>query len=93
MSEWSIVIKDWMIHDLGLRGYELLIYAIINAYTKGACGGYAGGQERLADMLNTDLNTVCTTISKLKHRGLIYDDPNATWGGGKKKCFKSAERR
>ena len=92
MWKWSFMITDWMIHDLDLHGNELLVYAIIYGFTKGGKDGYYEGQERIADMLNIELSTVNALFAKLKRRGLICDDPNDSWGGGKKKCFRCVER-
>lgn len=93
MWKWSIMIMDWMIQELELHGNELLTYAIIYASAPPSSNNwYCLGQEHIADMLCVDTNTVCGAIAKLKRKGLICENPNATWGGGKKKGFRCAGR-
>ena len=46
-------IQYWMINELGLKGLELSIYAIIYGFSRDHCGAFTGSRSYLADFTNS----------------------------------------
>lgn len=67
---WYITITDEM-QALGLKGNELLVYAIIYGYSANGQGCYFGGVAYLCQLLNVSPRTVRYTLAALEDRGLI----------------------
>ena len=67
---WYITITDEM-QALGLKGNELLVYAIIAGYSANGQGCYFGGVAYLCQLLNVSPRTVRYTLAALEERGLI----------------------
>lgn len=68
--DYGFEIRAWMIHDLGLKGYERDVYAVVWSYTKD------GSEKRLevpfiAEMIGASDRTVQRAIGSLIERGLI----------------------
>lgn len=59
------IVYDWMF-NLDIKGYELLIFALIYSY-----GEYYGSQQAIADRLHTTRKYVNLYIKKLLHKGYI----------------------
>lgn len=66
-----ITIQGWMICGLGLKGNELLIYAIIYGFSQDKGTAFKGGLQYLADWTNSTKQGVIKTIKKLQEKGLI----------------------
>lgn len=66
-----IVIQSFMVTDLKLKGNELLIYAIIYGFTQDGEHQFNGGNQYLADWLNTSKQTVISNLKSLVNKGLI----------------------
>lgn len=64
-----IVIEDFMIQDLKLKGLELLAYAIVFECTKGGCGLWCGSASDLAEKIGATNAT--PVINSLAERGLV----------------------
>ena len=62
-------IHDWMTKDLGLRGSELLIYAVIHGFTE-TCGEFSGSVAYLSACTGTAKSTVCAALGRLTEKGL-----------------------
>ena len=60
-------IQYWMINELGLKGLELSIYAIIYGFSRDHCGAFTGSRSYLADFTNstTELCAICRSIFTL----------------------------
>ena len=48
-------IQYWMINELGLKGLELSIYAIIYGFSRDHCGAFTGSRSYLADLIQKNL--------------------------------------
>lgn len=67
---WHYTITSEM-RDLGLKGNELLIYAVIAGYSANGQGCYYGGIGYLSELCDIDPRTVIRLLKKLQERGLI----------------------
>lgn len=63
-------IHDWMTKDLGLRGSDLLIYAVIHGYTE-TRGEFSGSVAYLSVCTGTAKSTVCAALGRLTEKGLL----------------------
>ena len=53
-----VVIQGWMITRLGLKGNELLIYAVIYGFTQNGEIKFVGSMKYLADWTNSTVEAV-----------------------------------
>lgn len=60
-----INIQGWMVSELGLKGNELLVYAIIYGFSQDGKSVFAGSSKYLAEWLSTSQNTIFTILKKL----------------------------
>jgi hypothetical protein len=67
-----LVIQDWMIEELKLKGMDLIIYAIIFGFSQGEKSGFVGSQKYLAFWCNSSIRGVQKSLNKLTQNGLIY---------------------
>ena len=70
-NENYIVIQGWMVNELGLKGNELLIYAIIYGFSQDENQSYTGGLQYLCNWLNSTKQTVINTLKSLQDKNLI----------------------
>lgn len=70
---WDYTIREEYL-ALGLRGFELAIYAIIASYAKGGHGCYYGGLPYLAKMAGCHKDTAFRIVKKLAAAGLIVKE-------------------
>ena len=66
------IVYDFMIKDLKLSGYELLLYALIYSYTNNTnekC--FWGSQEYVARCLGTHRQRINVCLKKLVEKGLV----------------------
>jgi len=70
-NEQFIVIEGWMVNELGLKGNELLIYAIIYGFSQEEGHFFRGSLGYLADWTNTSKQTVMNTLKSLLEKDLI----------------------
>lgn len=75
MEEYYYTITRTMVQDLGLKGNELLVYAIINMFSQMKAGSFYGSLATLREMtgITTD-HTIITTLRSLQEKGLITRD-------------------
>lgn len=66
-----INIQGFMVTDLGLKGNELLIYAIIYGFSQEESSKYSGSLQYLADWTNTSKQTVINCLNGLIEKDLI----------------------
>lgn len=77
----NITIEQWMMHDLGLSGNALIVFALINESGK---GGTSMTKSDLAHATNTSTATCKRVLGMLSSRGLIrrshvgHNEPS-TW--------------
>ena len=58
-------IQYWMINELGLKGLELSIYAIIYGFSRDHCGAFTGSRSNLADFTNSTKAGVDKALKRL----------------------------
>ena len=70
-------IKSFMF-ELGLSPNEVLVYALIYSFTKGAIGVYYGAREYIANAVGISARTVTRIYKKLYGLGLLekYESPD-----------------
>lgn len=69
-------VQGWMITELGLKGNELMVYAIIYGFTQfGDDHKYNGGLQYLADWTNSTKEGIRKCVNSLVEKGLLlkYD--------------------
>ena len=69
-----VVIEKWMTRDLGLRGNELLVYAIIYGFSQDGESRYYGSRRYISEFLNMSLSTVDRTLASLVSKNLIIKE-------------------
>ena len=69
-DENYITIQGWMVTQLGLKGNELLLYALIYGFSQGE-GCYTGGLQYAMDWLNCSKPTAIAALKALTDKGLI----------------------
>lgn len=81
-----IVIQGWMCNELGLKGNELLIFAMIHGFSQDGISKYYGGRKYIADTFNISLPTVDKALQSLldkeyivKHISGDYINPDSYW--------------
>lgn len=75
-NESFITIQGWMVNELGLKGNELLIYAIIYGFSQDTESEFTGSAQYLADWCGTSKQTVFTVLKKLVEKNLIERHEN-----------------
>lgn len=64
-------IQYWMINELGLKGLELSIYAIIYGFSRDHCGAFTGSCSYLADFTNSTKAGVDKALKSLIQKNLL----------------------
>lgn len=82
------VIQSFMVNDLGLKGNELLAYAIIYGFSQDGKSWFSGSRQYIAEWCNMSINSVDNTLGKLVAKGLI--EKRDTFKNGVKYCFYKA---
>ena len=86
-----IVIEDFMIRDLKLKGLELLAYALIHECSQ-AGGGLIGNFDVIAQAIGGTKPGATKVIGELVERGLVTRSELVTDTGKKFKIYQSAAR-
>ncbi len=66
-----IVIQDWMISDLQLKGNELLAYALIYGFSQDGESEFKGSLKYISEFLGISKSTAQRSIEKLVDRGIV----------------------
>lgn len=66
-----IQIAGWMVKKLGLKGNELLAYALIYGFSQDGSSCFAGSAKYIADWLNIDRRNALAVLGRLVDKGLI----------------------
>lgn len=66
-----VVIQGWMLTRLGLKGNELMIYAVIYGFTQNGETEFIGSMKYLADWTNSTVESVRKCIKSLIDKGYI----------------------
>ena len=67
----NLQIAGWMINELGLKGNELIVYALIYEFSRVTGLGFFGGVEYMMAWTNASKRAVYYTINSLLEKGLI----------------------
>ena len=70
-SESYIVIKDWMVSKLGLKGVELIIYAIIFGFSQDGQNFYTASTKYLTFWTDKTKETCLNALRSLRLKNLI----------------------
>lgn len=82
------VIQSFMVNDLGLKGNELLAYAIIYGFSQDGKSWFSGSRRYIAEWCNMSISSVNNSLSSLVNKGLI--EKRETFKQGVKFCFYRA---
>lgn len=80
MNGWYLVITQEMVEGLGLRGSELLVYALVNGYSQGGRGMYTGTLEHIGSVCGLSRRTAIRTLTSLVEKGLLDKIKHTTRG-------------
>lgn len=69
-----IAIQGWMINELGLKGNELIIYAIIYGFSQDGEQRFTGTLQYLADATSSSRNGVAKNLKNLCEKGFLIKD-------------------
>ena len=90
-KESFICIQGWMRTELGLKGNDLIVYAIIYGFSQGGEGVFRGSLQYLADWTGATKQGVVKNLKHLMDLGLISKTDIAI--GKQKLCeYKATER-
>ena len=70
-NENHITIHGWMINELGLKGSELIIYAIIYGFSQDGQSKFTGSLQYLADWTNSTKQNCMNHLKSLLEKDLI----------------------
>lgn len=70
-NEQFVVIQGYMINDLGLKGAELMAYAVINGFSQDGESEYTGSAQYLAEWCGIQRRQLMNVLSSLVEKGLI----------------------
>ena len=76
-----IVIQSFMVSELGLKGNELLIYAIIFGFSQTTGQAFHGSLTYLESWTNSTRHTVISSLKSLVEKGLIEKEEQTINGG------------
>jgi len=71
-DENYFVVNGWMINQLGLKGNDLTLYAIIYGFSQDGESYFTGSLKYLSECLGCSRNTVINSLAKLEESGLIF---------------------
>ena len=71
-----VTIQGWMIRELGLKGNELVIYAIIYGFSQAENQVYNGSLQYLADWTNSSKQSVMNCLKSLTEKQLVVKKEN-----------------
>lgn len=70
-SDSYIVIKNWMVSKLGLKGVELIIYAIIFGFSQDGQNCYTSSTKYLCFWTGKSKETCLNALKSLRNKNLI----------------------
>lgn len=74
MENNYLVILDFMVKDLKLKGSELLVYALIYGFSQDGESKYYGSRRYIAEWFNCSLPTIDKALNGLLEKELIIKD-------------------
>ena len=84
----SYIIHPWMCTRLNLSGNELLVYAVINSFSRDGKGTYYGGVDYLCSVCGASKPTIIKALKSLLENGLIIQQENEI---NSHKCYSVTE--
>ena len=70
-DENFVTIQGWMITKLGLKGTELMAYAIIYGFSQDGEGMFTGSRKYLAEWCNCSMRSVDYALKSLAEKGYV----------------------
>lgn len=70
-SDNYVVIQGWMCSELGLKGNDLLVFALIHGFSQDGESRFTGSRKYIAETFNISLPTVDRAINNLLEKNLI----------------------
>lgn len=70
-DEHYVTIQGWMRTQLGLKGNELLLYAILYGFSQASENYYRGSKRYLADWMGTSQQSVINNLKSLIEKGHV----------------------
>lgn len=70
-NENHIVIHGWMRNELGLKGNELVVYALIYGFSQDGESSFHGKLQFVQDWTGVSKKTAITILQNLEERGLV----------------------
>ena len=69
-----VLIQGWMVTELGLKGNDLMIYAIIHGFSHVEGTYFTGSLQYLADWTNSTKSNVRRNLNRLLEQGLLIKE-------------------
>ncbi len=85
-----ICIQGWMISELGLKGTDLLIYALIYGFSQDGASSFSGSLAYLMHWTNSSKNTVLKSLRSVQEQGMLIKSED--YIGGVRVCRYTAVR-
>lgn len=82
-------ISGWMLNQLGLKGTNLLVYAIVYGFSQDGEGEYNGSLQYLAEFTGASRRTVINALKELTDKGYLLKEERKV-NGVKFNAYKSA---
>lgn len=82
-------INAWMIMNLELNHYELMVFAFVHSYSQGGKGCYYGSLEAMEVMTAQSKSTLIRSLNSLIEKGLIVKFETSTNKWDKRKSYKT----
>ena len=76
-SENYVVIHGWMVNELGLKGNDLMVYAIIYGFSQTEGQKFTGSLQYLAEWCNSTKQGILKNLKSLIDKGLIIKEEKA----------------
>ena len=83
-NEDYIHIAGWMVEELGLKGNELLIYAMVHGFSRAENHTFKGSLQYIADWTNSTKRGVMNNLKSLVEKGLLCKEEKIF--NGVKRC-------
>ena len=94
ISNNYIAIQGWMVEQLGLKGNELLAYALIHGFSQDGKNQFTGSLTYIQQWLNCAHSTAVLTLQSLVKKQLIKNEVFSFFGA-RNRCLllRVAKRR
>lgn len=69
-----VLIQGWMVNELGLKGNDLMVYAIIHGFSHVEGTAFTGSLQYLAEWTNSTKSNVRRNLNRLIEQGLLIKE-------------------